>query len=336
MKNEIYNNESINYDALKNPPSFFWPSFMWIWNKKLDNKELRKCLEEFKAMGSKTIWTLPISRDFEKEVPSTLDKEFLSDGFFDVFKKFLDDTDDLGLVNWITDEPAYPSGSLCGKLVKENPEIVLHYLNLSEFESDSPYLVPDDALIAFSDGVGYKKGETIPAGKISLVSICKFPDTAWINPYPDILKKKSVDLYIEKCYEKYKKHIGDRFGNSVVAVFDDEASYVILPPWNDELEARFFERYGYSITEKILAVFKRGDDEASCKVRVDFADMWSDMVSENFFGRLGDWCRENGLLFIGHLNGDHQSNASAISPPSMSTAASSMDGRRRLPPAHRL
>lgn len=312
MMNDILNNSNISYDTLKNPPAFFWPSFMWIWNKKLDNAEIRKCLEEFKEMGSKTIWTLPISLDFANEVPTTLDKEFLSDDFFEVFNKFLDDTEELGLVNWITDEPAYPSGSLCGKLVKENPEISLKYLALSEFESEAPYNVPDNALIAFSNGKSYKKGETVPKGNISLVLICDFPDGAWLKPYPDILQKKSVDLYIEKCYEKYKEHIGDRFGKSVIAVFNDEANYIILPPWNDELEPKFFERYGYSLTENILAIFRRGDNEAECKVRVDFADMWSDIISENFFGRLKKWCNDNGLLFIGHLNGDHQSNASAI------------------------
>ena len=312
MNQEIFVNDTINYEALCHPPAFFWPSFMWLWNGKLDNDVIRKRLEEFKEIGSKTIWTLPISRDFSKEIPSTLDKEFLSDEFFEVFKKFLDDTDELGLVNWITDEPSYPSGGLCGKLVERNPEIRAKYLYCEELQVECPYTVPEQALIAFSEGKSYKKGEVIPVGAVSVVFIGEFPDDSWIRPYPDILKKESVDLYIEACYEKYKEQICDRFGSSVLAVFDDEASCIITPPWNDEFEERFYDRYGYSLTENILALFKKSSDEKDCQVRIDFADMWSDSISENYFGRLKKWCNDNGLLFIGHLGGDHKTDASAL------------------------
>ncbi len=312
MNNQIYNNDKIDYSALKNPHSFFWPSFMWIWNAKLDNAVLRERLEEFNEMGSKTIWTLPISLDFGGHLPTTLDKEFLSDEFFEVFKKFLEDTDDLGLVNWITDEPAYPSGSLCGKIVEENPELISRYLYLEELNFEAPYTVPENALVAFSDGKSYKKGEVIPAGNVSVVLIGESPASKDVLAYPDLFNEKSVDIYIEKCYEKYKEKVGEHFGSSVLAVFNDEASCRITPPWNDKFEEKFFGRYGYSLIENILPLFRRNSDEKECKIRVDFADFWSDILAENFFGRLKKWCNDNNLLFIGHLGGEHVTDASAV------------------------
>ena len=55
MNQEIFVNDTINYDALCHPPAFFWPSFMWLSGLAIARMLLKRlvCFEKEEGCFSK-------------------------------------------------------------------------------------------------------------------------------------------------------------------------------------------------------------------------------------------------------------------------------------------
>ena len=70
--------------------------------------------------------------------------------------------------------------------------------------------------------------------------------------------------------------------------------------WCDELPHAFEVKKGYSIEKALPALFHDIGPETGL-YRYDFYDVQSDLVAENYFGQLQDWCHKNGVLSSGHM-----------------------------------
>lgn len=117
---------------------------------------------------------------------------------------------------------------------------------------------------------------------------------------PDNLDKECVKSFIELTHEKYFKASGDKFGNSVPGIFTDEPFTGGNIPWTESLEEVFEKEKGYSIRDKyfhLAASFGR----ESRKVRRDYWSVVNKLYRENFFAQIFEWCREKGLLMVGHV-----------------------------------
>ena len=113
--------------------------------------------------------------------------------------------------------------------------------------------------------------------------------------YVDNMNKNTVEAFIKAGYEPYYKI----FKNNLYGIFSDEpqlARHGI--PWSDIIPEEFFNRYGYDIKENLQSIFFKTEN---CeKIRFDYWKLVSGLFEISYAKKIGDWCRERGVIFTGH------------------------------------
>jgi hypothetical protein len=299
------------------PHSFYWPGYMWLWNDKLVKEELIAQLHEMNEVGAKTVWIVPLPKSFRpNSMPTYLEPDYFTPEYFQIYRELAEEMQKLKMTHWFSDEPGWPSGSMGGKVVRENASLGQKYIEkrtigpvrsaIVEIPENifSAYIVNDKTYIR-----RVNPGERVEITEDNLfIEIYALKDCSTsayeTHIYPDILNYRSTQEILRLTYEVYKESIGEYFGNTVMAVFNDEAR-VINPPWTDDLAEDFKAVKGYDIIDHLPAIFNNDDDDESFKVRIDYFDWWSSRLVKAYFGQIQDWCRNNSLLFIGHVGGEH-------------------------------
>jgi len=129
--------------------------------------------------------------------------------------------------------------------------------------------------------------------------------------YPNLLNKDAVQRFIDVTYAAYGSKIAN-FSSVVEAFFMDEpvlwtsrhyASPNVtfdypLVPYEESLQARFKEKFGYDLPLQSLFY---GDSDTDLRARVDYYELVAQMLSESFFGQLESWCTAHGVQSSGHL-----------------------------------
>ena len=133
----------------------------------------------------------------------------------------------------------------------------------------------------------------------------------WIQrDYLNIMDKNAVAAFINNTYERYAKEF--KYFDQVVGVFTDEPSlmeayihtgskvhkYSQLA-WVDGFDKKFEDMHGYSIIENLHYVFA-DDSEKSKIIRVNYRQTVAELVAENYFGQIAEFCEENGTKLSGH------------------------------------
>ncbi len=148
--------------------------------------------------------------------------------------------------------------------------------------------------------------------------------TAYIN----MLDPESVQLLVDAVYEKHYEHLSGYFGRELAGFFSDEPCFgntflknratvpnyhhktVGMPglalPWRNGLEKDLSEKYGSDIINKLPLLWY--DGEGAEAVRDVYMDTVSALYGKNFSKRLGDWCRERNIEYIGHIIEDNNSH----------------------------
>lgn len=139
----------------------------------------------------------------------------------------------------------------------------------------------------------------------------------------DYVNPASVRLLLDSVHERILARYRDEFGDTIAGFFSDEPGLYNDPdtfdfgsglgkpvpvPWNEHVAARLGERLG---DDPLLALPKlwnpaRGAERA---IRYAYMDVVSTLYSESFSRQLGDWCREHGVEYIGHVIEDNGSHA---------------------------
>ena len=129
--------------------------------------------------------------------------------------------------------------------------------------------------------------------------------------YIDALRDEAIRAFIDCTHEKYKEAVGDEFGKTVKGVFTDEVC-VGDPhelgngkvPWNDELETRFEQRWGYSLRPWLYALIAEPRTPQEKKVRYHFWRLLTERVRDAHIRQVYEWCDKEGLLYTGHFDGE--------------------------------
>ena len=151
------------------------------------------------------------------------------------------------------------------------------------------------------------------------------------NPeYIDMLSAESVDTLIEAVYEPHFEHYAKYFGNTLAGFFSDEPSFgntyagnhsneygfhfktVGMPglalPWNEDVEGMMANELGCDPLP-FLASLWFGMDDLAPKVRLSYMNAVSKLYRDCFCRRIGSWCRNHGVMYIGHIIEDMNSHA---------------------------
>ena len=133
--------------------------------------------------------------------------------------------------------------------------------------------------------------------------------------YMNLLDQESVKVLLDEVYEKHYERYGEEFGKTFAGFFSDEPEIGNVPgypfdclpgkpdirlPWSKELEKELRNRWGKEFLENLVALwYDRGKKTGG--IRVQYMDFVTKLVYRCFSGQVGEWCRNHGVEYIGHI-----------------------------------
>ncbi len=320
--------KSLSNELFKNPTSEYRGTPFWAWNCKLDKDELKWQIEIFKKMGL---------GGFHMHVRTGMATPYLSDEYMDIVKTCVEKAKSENMLAWLYDEDRWPSGA-AGGFVTKDVKYRARYLLLTpdSYESVNDVFVNTDSRCAggrtcegnligvydvLLDDDGYlkeykkiDKNDTAKGTKwYAYVEVCA--PSSWYNnqAYLDTLNPDAVKRFVEITHEKYKKWVGDDFGEAVPAIFTDEPQFSgkstltnshdcrdITLPWTDDIPETYLAAYGCDITETLPELFWEKKNGVSL-ARYLYHDHISERFASAFADTCGSWCRKNGIALTGHM-----------------------------------
>lgn len=306
-------------------PAEFASHVIWGWEGPMDIKTIRHDLDSIKTKGFRSVIF---------EAGYRLPYEYLSDGWFKAIRTAVREAKKRDLKVWIIDEGKYPSGFAGGKFSKKRPDlrmkalVVMDRLEVKAGESLAGAPAGDKVISAVAVSKSGLPNRCVPVkdGKFSFEAeggdweiLLVGPDfrtgqtRAVNNPTGgkdttnsicDYLSPEAVGQFIDWTHEQYKKYIGKEFGKTVLGFRGDEPDFAYTP-WTPDMVEQFISRKGYDPTPYLASLLATNLSVREKRFKADYWDVWSELFAVNFFKRQADWCAENGLAHITHLNNDH-------------------------------
>ncbi len=244
---------------------------------------------------------------------------------------------ELGMKVVIFDDRLFPSGYAGGIIAEKHPEHLKLLIEMKERDfSGRIHFRPEDfladgdkrilkviALPMLPDGKFRNGGERefpveecdidLPQGdwKLTVWVLTRNGGECHTHNYINIISASAAKSYIDVIYaphvERYRRYIGKTF----IGFFNDEPRianastyYAILGTMKMHLP------YIPEIPlDKLPHLeFDSDDSDATGRARLEFMDFVSNAYSKNFSDQIGDYCRSNNLIYIGHIiedNGSH-------------------------------
>ena len=143
----------------------------------------------------------------------------------------------------------------------------------------------------------------------------------------DMLSAQSCECMIDQVYRPHYSHFAQYFGNTFAGFFSDEPEFANFTgsynsvlgnpemryiPWRDDLVRLIAENTGMTedcVETHLPLLFENCDIPELHELRRGYMDTVSTLYRENFSKRLGNWCRDHGVMYIGHIiedDGCHQ------------------------------
>ena len=201
--------------------------------------------------------------------------EYLSPEWFDTCRIFFEEGERLGFTSmWLYDEFNWPSGQCGGKIMRENPDYGLHYLQV--LEENGKFI--------------FRKG---------------------CNPArPNVLNFDAVRAFLQSTHEKYAEHFAPLFGRLIKGFFTDEPSFLYV--WHGETDPAERLRIAYypGLEEDYAALTgNRLENDITCCLKNGGDPFWQPFVQQLLGNRfrdafvrpVRDWCSAHNLFLTGHL-----------------------------------
>ncbi len=135
--------------------------------------------------------------------------------------------------------------------------------------------------------------------------------------YIDMLSRESCHAMIDAIYQPHYEHFKEYFGTTFRGFFSDEPGFLNVLftyenklgimessyPWREDLPRLIAESAGISEKEAWLYLPALWEDfgEVTHLMRAHYMEAVTKLYQENFSYQLGDWCREHGVQYIGHV-----------------------------------
>lgn len=180
-----------------------------------------------------------------------------------------------------------------------------------------------DQVLDFSDRVNDKFCQiTVPEGVWRVFFIYKTRELTEKADHIDMLSKESVRVLIDAVYEPHYARYKEYFGNTIQGFFSDEPSlgnawfsgHMVDPgmyerrlglqgmayPWRPEIMEAVQAQVGFDPLPYIAALWTDIGEKTPI-IRYAYMDAVTRLYRENFTRQIGDWCREHGVEYIGHV-----------------------------------
>lgn len=166
-----------------------------------------------------------------------------------------------------------------------------------------------------------------PEGLTQLVLVFTSKKSGFRDEYINMVDKESCDQLIKAVYEPHYERFGHEFGTTILGFFTDEPGFMNekgaalesgdtdtvigkgngLLPWSNELERRLKAELGESFELQLPYLWNR--EPAGAHARHVYMDVATQLYRECFDENIGSWCREHGVMHIGHVIEDKGNHA---------------------------
>jgi len=290
------------------------------------------------AARDRLIQTL-IDQGFGGVVCNVHFKEYLrSESLWTSFQQAVRKAKAAGLHLWLYDEEGYPSAGAGGLTLEGHPE--WEALGLYIIEADAAGVPVGVALrpgqlraawacpaiqerVDLSRAIDIQEAVsgshlrwTPPEGQWKLFVYIEAPLYTGTHaennlhakrPYPNIMQKEPITRFLELTHQAYARHFPD-LNEMFEAIFTDEPSLMnvfLRPqphpalPWSPTFAAIFRQRRGYDLMPKLPALTVDIGPETG-RIRCDFWKTVGELVAENYFGQIQEWCHAHKIASTGH------------------------------------
>jgi hypothetical protein len=314
----------------KTPPREYGAIHWAIWGGELTKQRI---VSEFDTLAANGVYIVNLG-------PSQhMSPKYLSPEHLALTKFAVDEAVKRGMKIWIADEGSYPSGFAGGLISKEYPQLAMQGIVADMRISVAPgqtlsMPAPQDTLGAFYvDAAGSAQVVPIRNGQIKWTPpppgsngpvrpvelaivrhVYRSSPTRYINREDgttakdalysliDYLDADATRAFLKTTHEVYKGLFGDQFGKTVLGFFGDEPDYTGFIPWTPKLLDEFRQQKGYDLQPYLPLFFAPKMTEEAWRVKADYYDVWSGIFRNTFFGVQAEWCAENKLDYLVHLN----------------------------------
>ncbi|MGH9400667.1 MAG: glycosyl hydrolase [Terriglobia bacterium] len=308
----------------KNPPAAYGPEPYYSLNGAMDKTVMDRDLDTMKALGYQAV-TVQAGRN--------MPYPYLSDGYFKLFRQFVEAAKARGMKAWIVDDAGYPSGFAGGKFTELKPDLRMQALTLAQKipaaggDTVARALPSDTVAVLAVNRDGAQQTVPVTNGAIHwtapqgqgqwtvMVIAHQFrtsPTRSEANPtrakdttqsLEDYLNPAATRQYLAWTHERYKHYVGDEFGKTIMGFRGDEPDYSIRGiPWTPAFFRRFEQIKGYDVRPYVASFFAPKMTDEQKRVKADYWDVFSQMFSAGFFQVQGEWCAANHLEYQVHLN----------------------------------
>ena len=142
---------------------------------------------------------------------------------------------------------------------------------------------------------GRKLAWIAPDGQWTVVAVYASPKG--FNP----LHPTAGARAIERLYTPFETHCADELGQTLAVFFQDELDFGNrMPRWSPEVLSEFKQRKGYDLGPELAALWFNLGARTS-KIRIDYADVVTQLTEDHYFKPVYTWHERHGTLF-GHDN----------------------------------
>ena len=254
-------------------------------------------------------------------------------------KQFCEMAKDKGMDLWMYDEQGYPSGNAGGRVIAENPSWESKGIYFTDTNTDGgkvEFDMPPGEIVQVS-AFPIRNGEADLGAGINLQNNVEGGKLKWEAPkgkwqvfaatkyslhegfqaernkphYPSLMIPEATDAFLRITHDRYAEFMGKDLGRYFTSTFTDEPSTMAVQfhsykykhaviPWQEILSAEMARKYGYRPEEKLAELFY-DKGAVGKRVRYQYFKTVGDLMAENYFGRIQDWCRKHNTRSGGHL-----------------------------------
>ncbi len=240
---------------------------LWMLNDELDDTELEFQIEEMKDKGFGCV----IARTY-----NGLKSDYPGKDFMHKMDVIINKAKEVGLE--IVLQAAYMPKACVGLSREET-------LGVIQCKKDTEELLDGEELLCSYEGINYVF--RLVEGSLNMFG------------------KDAVARYIKCSYQDAWMKYSHEFGKTIRSIWVDEPRYDEYHiPWFQELPDLFMKKYGYDICENVHMLYVNVGDYK--KLRYDFWTLLRDLMGENYFKQIRQWCDKAGIGFSGHLMGEER------------------------------
>lgn len=270
--------------------------------------------------------------------------DFCGDGWWEDLSFIISKCKELDMKVWLLDDSHFPTGYANGWIKEHYPEHKKTVLTHRDYDIVGPqkrasiYLKnmfdPTEEVYGIVDiqngtssVLAYERIDDqiffdLDEGLHTIVLILKSRQSGFRDDYINMVDRASCDVLIKAVYEPHYDHFKEEFGKTILGFFSDEPGFMnekgtnadsvigkenMMLPWSDELEQRLITAIDGDILLSLPALWM--DLEHHSSIRHMYMDIATALYKECFDENLGKWCRDHGVMHIGHVIEDKDSHA---------------------------